>query len=143
MREILTKKLHQYLVQNHLDMLISLQQDSKVTLYLDEKVESVKELYDRLREEKRPEYVIEALCMEEMTASLRPSRFEYIRLLLEDEFELTHHQMRDCGTLTYEIIDLIGICQPVFDEFSFAEDNREDRALRYLIIGMVQEYLSR
>jgi len=143
MREILTKKLHQYLVQNHLDMLISLQQDSKVTLYLDEKVESVKELYDRLREEKRPEYVIEALCIEEMTTSLRPSRFEYLRLLLEDEFELTHHQMRDCGTLTYEIINLIRICQPVFDEFSFAEDNREDRVLRYLIIGMVQEYLSR
>jgi hypothetical protein len=102
MKEQLINKLHSYLVQNHLDLLISLQEDHRLSHYLRNKVESVMELCRELQAANRPEYVIEALCMEELTRDLRPSRFEYARALLEEEFEGAYRRMSDSGILTYE-----------------------------------------
>jgi hypothetical protein len=79
--------------------------------------------------------------MEELTRDLRPSRFEYVRALLEDEFEEAHQRMSSSGILTYEIINLIGACEPIFEVFGFGEENEEARELRYAVMGMIAEYL--
>ncbi len=141
MREQLIKKLHGYLVQNHLDLLISLQEEHRLTHYLEHKVDSVKELYEGLEAEKRPLYVIEALCMEELTRDLRPSRFEYVRTLLEDEFEGDALRMAGSSILTYEVINLIGACEPIFEVFAFGEENEQSKELKYAVMGMIAEYL--
>ncbi len=141
MKEQLIKKLHGYLVQNHLDLLIALQEEHRLTHYLEHKVGSVKELYEGLEAEKRPVYVIEALCMEELTRDLRPSRFEYVRELLEDEFEADALRMAGNGILTYEVINLIGACEPIFQVFGFGEENEDSKELKYAFMGMIAEYL--
>jgi hypothetical protein len=141
--EQLTDKLYAYLVDNHLDLLISLQEDHRLTPYLEQKVASVQELIETLRAENRPQYVIEALCLEELTRDLRPSRFNYMRELLEEEFETEYHRMRETGILTYEIINLIGACEPVFEVYGFSEENEDDKELRYSVMGMIAEYLER
>ncbi|SDF45154.1 protein of unknown function [Mucilaginibacter pineti] len=143
MKELLINKLYSYLLDNHLDLLIALQEDHRLTHYLETKVGSVKELYEGLQAESRPAYVIEALCLEELTRDLRPSRFEYMRSLLEQEFESEYQHMADSGILTYEVISLIGACEPVFEVFSFSEDNEDDKELKYALIGMIAEYLER
>jgi hypothetical protein len=142
MKEHLTQKLHAYLVQNHLDLLISLQEDHRLTPYLTSKVASIKDLYEGLQAENRPPYVIEALCLEELTRDLRPSRFNYMKELLEEEFEAEYLRMKDSGILTYEVINLIGACEPIFEVFTFSEDNEDDRQLRYAVMGMISEYIS-
>jgi hypothetical protein len=142
MRETLIKKLHYYLVHNHLDLLITLQEDKKVTSYLEDKVHAVMPLAEQYITEKRPAYVIEALCLDELTKDLRPSKFEYIRKVLEDEFSTIHWRLREQGTLTYEIINIIGFCKPVFFNLGFTEENEDDPALRNAVIGTVHDYLS-
>ncbi len=140
MQEQLTNKLHAYLVNNHLDLLISLQEDHRLNSYLKTKVASVQELCDTLTAEKRPNYVIEALCLEDLTRDLRPSRFNYVKNLIEEEFEAEYEKMRENGILTYEVINLIGACEPVFEVFGFSEDSEDNKELRYAVMGMIAEY---
>jgi len=143
MKEILINKLHGYLVENHLDLLISLEEDHRLTPYLNNKVTSVQELWEDLQADNRPSYVIEALCMEELTRDLRPSRFNYVKELLEEEFEADYLRLKDSGILTYEVINLIGACEPIFEVFGFSEDNEDTRELKYAVMGMAAEYLER
>ncbi|SDF15638.1 hypothetical protein SAMN05216464_113146 [Mucilaginibacter pineti] len=140
MQDQLTEKLHAYLVTNHLDLLISLQEDHRLNPYLDQKVASVKELSESLSAENRPGYVIEALCLEELTRDLRPFRFNYMRNLLQEEFESDYRRMKESGTLTWEIINLTGACEPIFEVFGFCEHNQEDRQMRQAVRDMISEY---
>lgn len=143
MKEQLINKLHSYLIHNHLDLLISLQEDHRLSHYLEHKVDSVMELCLALQAENRPIYVVEALCMEELTRDLRPSRFEYVRTLLDGEFETDYQRMSSSGILTYEIINLIGACEPIFEVFGFGEENEDSKELKYAVMGMIAEYLGR
>jgi hypothetical protein len=143
MKTQLIKQLHSYLLNNHTDLLIALQEEYRLEHYLKQKVESISELLAQLQEEHRPTYVIEALCLEELTRDLRPSRFNYMRELLETEFEKPYRQMRDSGILTYELINLIGACEPIFEVFAFGEETEDSRQLKHAVMGMIAEYLER
>jgi len=141
MTDSLQQSLHQYLVQNHLDLLISLQQENRLNTYLKEKIATVRDMLGELADEHRPTYVVEALCMEELTRDLRPSRFEYIRKVLREEFEEDYVRMSQSGILTYEVINLVGACEPIFEVFQFSEDNEDDKELAYAVVGMIAEYV--
>jgi hypothetical protein len=143
MKEQLIRNLHNYLVQNHLDLLIALQEDHRLDHYLRGKVESISDLLAQLQEERRPAYVIEALCIEELTRDLRPSRFNYMKELLEQEFEMDYRRMAGSGMLTYEIINLTGACEPIFEIFSFGEEGEDSRELKHAVMGMIAEYLEK
>jgi hypothetical protein len=141
MQAVLISKLHDYLVHNNPDLLISLQQEGKVSDYLAEKVATTDTLLNQLQSENTPAYIIEEQCLELLTADLRPSKFNYLLSVLADDFETEHNGFIEAGILTYEIINLIGICTPVFETMGFTSDNEDDRHLRYAITGVVKEYL--
>jgi hypothetical protein len=138
----LIKQLHNYLLHNHTDLLIGLQEEHRLDHYLKQKVNSIADLLAQLQEEKRPDYVIEALCLEELTRDLRPSRFNFMREVLEAEFEPDYRRMLAGGILTYELINLIGACEPIFEVFFFGEEAKESKGLRLAIIDMVTQYLN-
>jgi hypothetical protein len=141
MKELLTRRLHSYLLENHMDLLISLQEDHRLNEYINRKVGSVKAYWEELQAENRPEYVIEALCMEELTADLRPSRFDFVRRLLEEDFEKDYQRMLECGILSYEIINLIGACEPIFSIYGLEDEDADRKGLRYAVTGMIAEYV--
>jgi hypothetical protein len=143
MKTQLIKQLHNYLLHNHTDLLIALQEEHRLEHYLKQKVESINDMLAQLQEEKRPAYVIEALCLEELTRDLRPSRFNYMRGLLETEFEKPFQRMLNSGILTYELINLTGACEPIFEVFAFGEENEDSRELKHAVMGMIAEYLER
>jgi hypothetical protein len=64
MKNILIKKLHDYLIQNNPDVLASLQEEGKVPYYLEDKVEALDDLIAQLQAEKKPAYIIEEICMD-------------------------------------------------------------------------------
>jgi hypothetical protein len=143
MKTQLIKQLHHYLLHNHTDLLIALQEEHRLEYYLKQKVESVTDLLMQLQEEKRPIYVIEALCLEDLTRDLRPSRFNYICELLEAEFERDYRRMLNSGILTYELINLIGACEPIFEVFAFGGETEDSNELKHAVTGMIAEYLDR
>jgi len=141
MQEILIQKLHHYVSENNPDLLIQLQGESRVTAYLQEKVAAIDEILKELLTEEKPSYIIEELCLNELTKDLKPSRFNYLKEILEEEFNEHYQRLRDAGIVTTELINLIQTCQPVFDELNFTEENEESRFIRYAITGAISEYL--
>lgn len=77
MQTILIEKLKGYITLNHPDLLIKLQSEDAVTDFLEQKVQSVGYLMNQLIQEGCPPYIIEELCLEELTKELHPSEFSY------------------------------------------------------------------
>lgn len=140
MQEKLIRKLHDYIRDNNPDLLLLLEEENRVTEYLHENVASINGLVNQLLDDNKPSLVIEERCLEEMTRQLRPSRYNYLKALLEDEFTNEFDRFNDTGILQTEIINLITVCDPVFHELNFSEENENDRYLRYAVTGAVHEY---
>jgi hypothetical protein len=137
MQELLKLKLRDFLSQNRPDLLISLQQTGTTGDYLDDKVSLIDGLAERLLEEGKPPYLITELCMAALTADLAPSPFHLLEEILEEDFLPMADTLRVNGLLPYELINLLAVCAPVFEELGTDEDNR---MLRFALTGTIQDY---
>lgn len=140
---ILVEKLRSYIVINNPDLMLTLQGQTRFTRYLEDKVYAIEGLIDELVASGKPQYVIEELCLYELTRELRPSRFNYLKAIFEEEFSGQYERFRELGVLTYELTNLVDHCQALFEHFGFSEDKEDDRLLRYAVIGAIDEYLDR
>ena len=140
MQQTLMNKLHEYIRENNPDLLFQLEEDKKVTEYLSDKISTVSALIKQT-ENGKPAYIIEDACMDVLTQDLRPSKFNYISNLLQEEFEPTYNQLQESGTLKFEVINLINQCQSVFEDLNFSDENEDNQFLRYAILGTIGEYL--
>lgn len=141
MQNMLKEKLWAYIVHHNPELMFSLQEEYSVTRYLEEKVREVMPMAETLLSQHKPLYVIEELCVKEMTEELRPSRYLYIRGVIEDEFPQDYERLRENGILTYEIVNLIQACAEIFEAFGFSEKNEEQRHLRHAVIAQLHDYL--
>jgi hypothetical protein len=142
MQSMLTEKLWAYIVHNNPDLMLSLQEDYSVTRYLENKVAAVMPMAVQFLSEEKPQYIIEELCLQAVTEDLKPSRYQYIRSVIEEEFNDDYLRMKENGTLTYEVVNLIEACKSIFSDFDFNSENEANRHLRYAIIGQVHDYLA-
>ena len=142
MQNVLMQKLWTYIVHNNPELMLSLQESCSVTRYLEEKVNAVMPMAAQLLDEARPQYVIEELCFNAMTEELKPSCYQYIRSVIEEEFNADYERMKESGTLTCEVVNLIEACKGIFNDFKFNSENEANRHLRYAIIGQVYDYLA-
>lgn len=140
---LLLEKLRSYIIANNPDLMLQLQRQMGFTRYLEDKIAAVAGTMEQLVSEGKPQYIIEELCLKEMTAELRPSRFNYLREIFETEFAETFERFRELGVLTYELTNIIEYCKDLFELFEFSEEREDDRNLRYAIVGAISEYLSR
>ena len=143
MQELLINKLHQYISENNPDLLIMLEEKNETTLYLNRKIQSIDNLIAELTQDDKPEYIIEETCMDALIKDLRPGKYNYIKNILEQEFEYAFYNFQKSGVLLYEIINIISYSKDVFAAFDFTEENEDSRLLRYAVTGLISEYLSK
>lgn len=142
MRELLTKKLVAYVRNNNPEIFAELDEVSLISAFIEGKVNGVENLWQQLAASNTPAYIIEEMCMAHLTKDLKPSRYNYIVSILEEDFEFAHQQMQRSGTLEYEVINMIQCCEPVFESLKLTEENEDNSHLRYAVTGMVSDYLS-
>ncbi|OXG09665.1 hypothetical protein BC749_11134 [Flavobacterium araucananum] len=142
MEDILKEKLWFYIIHNNPDLMFTLQEDYSVSDYLNEKISSVKSILDDMLSDGTPQYIIEEICLNVLTEDLKPSQFLYIRSLLSDEFDKTYAAFQESGILTYEVINLMESCKPIFETVGFTKENEEDPTLRNALIGQIADYVS-
>lgn len=142
MEDILKEKLWFYIIHNNPDLMFTLQEDYSVLDYLNKKISSVKSILEDMSSDGTPQYIIEEICLNVLTEDLKPSRFLYIRSLLSDEFEKTYTAFQESGILTYEVINLMESCKPIFETIGFTKENEEDPNLRNALIGQIADYLN-
>jgi hypothetical protein len=97
-------------------------------------------LISQLQEQHQPDYIIEDACLALLTEDLRPSKYNYIKEMIEEEFVIEYQQLVGSGILRFEVINIISTCDPLFEVFGFSEMKEEDKNLRYTIIGTIKEY---
>lgn len=141
MEAILKKKLRDYMILNNPDLIIWLQDENKIAQYMDEKVSAVMPVVSRLQSEGCPQYITEEICLDELTEDLRPSRFNYINGLLEEEFEIDYANLLEEGVLTYEVINMIEQSKQIFEKFEIQGSDEENEELKKNIIPVIQHYL--
>lgn len=141
MKEILIGKLLEYIRDNNPDTLFVLEAEEKLGSWLHDRAYSAESLIKQLKNDKQPDYIIQETCLDEMTKDLRPSRYNYILNILEQEFEDDYLQLVQSGVLQQEVINMIGYCNSVFDDLRFSEENEDNRFTQYAITGAVSEYL--
>jgi hypothetical protein len=140
MLESLNNKLLDYIRDNNPDVLFQLEQEAGLTQYLNQKINDITDLIESLKKEGRPGYLIETICLEQMTADLRPSKYNYICTILSEEFEAEYSRIVEAGLLQYEGINIVIHCLPVFEDLRFSEETADSRFTRYAIAGMISEY---
>lgn len=141
MKEILISKLFDYIRDNNPEMVFALEAEDKLRYWLYDKVSSFEGLMNELRKSRQPDHMVEETCMDEMTKELRPSRYNYIINLLEQEFEKDYNKLVQSGLLQHEVVNMIGYCQSVFDDLKFSEETEDSRFTHYAIAGAISEYL--
>ncbi len=141
MKEILIGKLLEYIRDNNPDILFALEAEDKLRVWLYSKAEGVQSLWQQMERDKQPAYIIEEACLNELTRELRPSRYNYIINLLEQEFEQKYKLLQQSGLLQHEAVNMISYCDSVFNDLQFSEENEDNRFIRYAIIGAMSEYL--
>lgn len=62
--------------------------------------------------------------------------YDYMRLLLEEEFYQTYIRFLNHGILHYELTNLLELCAPLLEGL-----DEDDRFLRYEVIGTIAIYL--
>lgn len=142
MKELLMNKLFEYIRDNNPDILFELEASQGVTVWLSDKVENIILVIEQVSKQGLPEYEAEEICMAELTKDLRPSKYNYLLNLLEEEFSANYKQFLESGLLQHEVINMVTHCQPVFDDLVFSEENEDNQFLRYAIINAVSEYLN-
>lgn len=140
MIDALTRKFHSYINENNPELFLELEEDDSLTVYLRQKVNAALELMSHLEDE--PNYIIEEACMEVLTQELKPSKFNYIINILEEEFIDNYEKLQETGTLKFEAINMLAHCVPVFEEQHFSEENEDNGFLRLAITGAIGNYLN-
>lgn len=118
-----------YIRENNPNILFQLEEENRLHEWVSEKVSSVSHISD------------ETVCLQTMTADLRPSKFNYIKDILEDEFPKDFQRLHDTGVLTFEIINMIDSCKDVFVQIPLTDKNEDDSMLRYAVTGVLSDYL--
>lgn len=62
--------------------------------------------------------------------------YEYVKLVLEEEFISTYLRFMNLGILHYELTNILELCEPLTQGLE-----EDDRFLRYEVIGTIADYL--
>lgn len=141
MYQQLKEKLWAFIVHNNPDLMFDLQEEYNVTKYLEEKVSKVMPTALKLLEEGKDGRAIHELCMNEMTAELKPSRYKYISRIIRESFPEKFESFREAGMLTYETVTMVGLCKATFDNMGFSQKSENDISIKEAIIQIVSIYL--
>lgn len=142
MHSKLTEKLRAYILINNPELADQLHTDYSMSQYLEDKVIAVTPLLQQLLAAGSPEYSIEELCLNAMTQDLRPSRFQYIREVIETEFPQEYGQLVLKGVLTFEAIQILELCTSIFEIYGFSEETKSSRFLRYAVIVVLHQHFN-
>lgn len=141
MESLLKEALWNYIIVHNPELMYDLQEAYGVGAYLDEKLRSVQGMALDLLEQQLPKYLIEELCLEQLTKELKPSRYLYLKDLFEAEFSDEAALYSDSGLLVCELISMLEYCRELLDGLGFSVHNEDDPEIRNAVLGHLYGYL--
>lgn len=142
MRQKLITAFLEHVRENHPDILFDLGDDEAVMQWTTDRLQEVSATIQAMKKKYKPEGQIIAACMEELIQNLLPSRYNYVRNVLEEEFYDDYSRLKEAGILRFEAVNMVAHCRSTFDDLRFSVENEDNRFTRYAIIGMIRDYLN-
>lgn len=142
METALKEKLWHYISCHNPELMFDLQEEYRVNGYLEEKIALVMPEALYLLDQGVPALRVQEICVEQMIEGLCPSKFLFIKRILEEEFPTAYLALQQSYMLNYELLNILECCQEIFEKFGFEEQKGVQRTLRYAIIGEINHYLS-
>lgn len=125
-----------YIRENNPDLLFQLDEDDALHVWVLEKIREV----EMVLQQSKP--IADHEFLDLMTADLKPSKFNYLRDLLEEEFPEDYERLKESGMMRYEIVHLIHLCSYYFETMPISEDPDENRQLDYAVNGVITDYFA-
>ena len=125
-----------YIKENNPELLLQLEQDDALHIWILEKIREVELVLNHAK----PSLLSETDYMEFLTADLKPSKFRYVRDLFETEFRDDFERMREAGTLSYELVNIVSACHELFEDMPIIED-MENPHLDHAVAVVINDYL--
>ncbi len=141
METALKERLWNYISSHNPEIMYALQEEYRVSAYLEEKIAAILPEVEILLKEGIPILTIQEVCIEQMIEELKPSKFLYLKRVLEEEFPTTYEALQQSYLLNYEVLNIMECCKDIFEKFGFDEQNGIHRSLRYAIMGEIDHYL--
>ena len=140
MLDLLHNKLDAYLRENNPDVVLPLEAEEAYKDFLLSKLDGLDGMIASMKQDEVPAYIIEEQCIHMLKEGFRPSRFNYVKEVLETDFESQFIKLMANGLLVYECVNIIEHCSEVFEHFVFNEANEDNGSLRLAITGTVSKY---
>lgn len=141
MKNLLKEKLRKFIEEDHPEMVHQFSPDAPFSTYLDDQVALIEPLLDELQAAGQPDYILEQICFSEMVKDFLPSKYHYIKAVMEEEFPEEFNQLSELGVLKFSILNIIERAQEVFETFEFSQQNQDNRFLRYAMIVEIHDYI--
>jgi hypothetical protein len=126
-----------YIKENNPDLLMQLDEDDALHAWVIEKIHEVELVLGDAKARRVPDNEF----MDLMTVDLKPSKFHYMRDLLEDQFPEEFDQLLASGELRFEVIQMIGLCNHLFEAMPLREDIDENAQLDHAVKTVMTNYL--
>lgn len=136
MKNKLQDLLLNYIREHHPLLLQQLLADDALHAWVLDKLSVV----DMVLTQSKPYHLLEAECMELLTADLRPHRLRYIRDLFEERFTHEYEELCLTGSLHYELTAMAALCKDLFDEYPLIE-GMEYPHLDQQVVQRISKYL--
>lgn len=140
MKELLKGQLRNYIIDNNPQLWMELQEEQTEDAYLKDAISELDPLMEKLLAEEHPPYIISEVCMDELTKSLRPSKYNYVRVIAEEKFPVHYAALERAGILVMELSNIVAICVPIFEVFNFSEEIEDEGYLRESIARAIKAY---
>lgn len=118
-RDRLTGLFRNYIAENNPDLIVRIEGNESMKRYISDKVSTAMVLAKRLKEQGSSEDEILDTCLESMVTDLKPSKFRFVKDLIERKFKKKDDQLTEAGVLTYEIINIIENHDHLFEKHGF------------------------
>ncbi len=142
METALKEQLWQYIASYNPELMYDLQEQYQVSDYLAQKVASVLPEANDLLDQGLPLVTVEEICLEQMTAEMKPSKFMLMKGILEEEFPVAFEALQQSNMLNFELLNMMDCCKSNFEKFQLeGQDQFTNKALRYAIMGEIAYYL--
>ncbi|NLU94856.1 DUF1896 family protein [Chitinophaga sp. Ak27] len=141
MEKLLKEALQRYVAEYYPDMVQQFTADVPLSTYLEDRVTLVRPLMDELIAQGETAQQIVDACMQQIIKDLPPSKYQYLLMVLQEEFPDDYKNFKTAGVLRYKMIQLIGHCQQAFEDFDFDTQVPPDHRLEHRVIGEIAGYL--
>lgn len=142
MKTKLKEKFWDYIIRNNPELMFTLQEGYSVKSYLEEKMSALRPQLELWKKQGVPDIMMEEKAMLALTKDLKPSKFHFIKNILEEDFKEAFTEFKETGTLTYEVVNLIEACKEAFEAIGFSEENRKSKRLSAAIKAIITQYLA-